>query len=285
MEFPKLLLMPLGDGGDHSERLNAALLVAKAMNAHLQIMHTVLEPRSLLPKKMTLPKGMLAELDQAVVRHADRNSERLFNLFKQLCKEADVDFTKKASTGEGCSASWFGVRGVRSALVAHYGKLADWIVLSRPPGGHPTSSFEAAVSETGRPVLIVPRRLESFALDTIVVAWNCSREAVRATTVALPVLQRAKRVLLLTCRAKRQCEPRLEELTNYLALHNVTAETRIIDAGSVNTGAVLNDAVKAESASMVVMGAYSSHRVRDLMFGDVTQYLLSKGKVPMLMTR
>ncbi|MES9944538.1 MAG: universal stress protein [Candidatus Thiodiazotropha sp.] len=285
MDFPKLLLMPLGDGGDDAERLSAALLVAKALNAHLQVMHTVLEPRSLLPKKMALPMGMLSDLDQAVTRHADRNSERLLTLFKQLCTERDVAFTDSVATGEGGSASWFGVRGVRSALVAQYGKLADWIVLSRPPGGQATSSFEAALSETGRPVLIVPRRMESFALDTVVVAWNCSREAVRAVAVALPVLQRAKRVLLLTCRANMRCEPQLDDLAGYLALHDVAAETRIIDSGSGNTGAVLNDAVKEESASMVVMGAYSSHRVRDLMFGDVTQYLLSSGKVPMLMTR
>jgi nucleotide-binding universal stress UspA family protein len=285
MDFPKLLLMPLGDGGDDAERLSAALLVAKALNAHLRIMHTVLEPRSLLPKKMALPKGMLSDLDQAVTRHADRNSEQLLTLFKELCTQAEVPFAETASSGEGSSASWFGVRGVRSALVAQYGKLADWIVLSRPPGGHPTSSFEAAVSETGRPVLIVPRRMESFSLDTVVVAWNCSREAVRAVSVSLPVLQRANRVVLLTCRANIGCEPNLDELASYLALHNVATETRVLESGPANTGAVLNDAVKEVSASMVVMGAYSAHRVRDLMFGDVTQYLLSNGKVPMLMTR
>ena len=283
MDMPKLLLMPLGDGGDDADRLSAALRVAKALDAHLRVMHTVLEAQSLLPRDIALPKSMLADLDQAVTRHADRDSERLQALFAQLCTGEGVDLLDAADCSRGFSASWFEARGVRSALVARHGKLADWVVLSRPPGGRTTASFEAAVFESGRAVLIVPRRMESFTLDTLMIAWNGSPEAVRAIASALPLMNRARRVLLVTSRPGASRKPALSEVADYLALHGVAAETRILECDTATIGETLAGTAQAESVSILVMGAYSTHRVRDLMFGGVTRYLLEHCDLPLLM--
>ena len=62
------------------------------------------------------------------------------------------------------------------------------------------ATVEAALFDSGRPVLIVPPLTsEPAALgDTVVISWNGSTETARAVSFAMPFLIRARQVVVLT---------------------------------------------------------------------------------------
>ena len=283
MTEPRTLLFPLGDGGDEEHRLAGALEAARTLNAHLRVMHSTLEPNALLPRDIAVPAAVLATLDQALEQHASRDNSRLGALFAEACKARGIELLEGTPEGDGVSASWFEARGVRSALVAHHGKLADWVVASQPPDGRATASLQAAVMESGRPVLMLPRRLDAVSLDTVMVAWNASPQAARALAASLGLLRRAGRVLVATVAGEGSRVPSASEMVGYLAGHGIAAGAVDAGGGGPAAGAALLELAARDGVSLLVMGAYSSHKVRDLMLGSVTAHMLAHCPVPVLM--
>ncbi|MCP5036839.1 MAG: universal stress protein, partial [Rhodobacteraceae bacterium] len=48
----KILLMPLGTGGEAQERLHGALVVANRLKAHLRVLHTRISPQTIIPDEV-----------------------------------------------------------------------------------------------------------------------------------------------------------------------------------------------------------------------------------------
>ena len=280
---PRLLLLPLGDGGDEEDRISGALDVALALGAHLRVMHSVLQPHALLPSDIAVPDSALADLEDAMARHATRDIERLQALFARICAARGVEPLEAARAGDAKTASWFEARGVRSALVARHGKLADWLLVSQPPDGQPSASLEAAVTETGRPVLMLPRRLSGFGLDTVMVAWNASPQAARSLASAMALLRRADRVMVISTPDVDMRGPSVEEVADHLTLHGIAVEAQVLDASHAQAGPALLDKAAQEQANALVMGAYSTHKVRDLVFGSVTAHVVAHAGIPAFM--
>jgi len=285
MNTPKILMMFLGTGGEIDERLRGSLLVAQHLKAHLRIVHTQLDSNSLLPDDLAIPVVARSELTDVMDRITDSESENLNEKFQLLCKEMKVPFVpglQQVKKGKA-SASWIDMKGLRSNLVGSYGKLADWIVMPRPPEGRVTASFEAAVLETGRPVLVIPRQLKQFKLDNIQLGWNYRAEAAKALSAAIPQMQVAKQVKVVTSIKNKGYLPKIEEVAEYLALHGIEATTQVITTKVDEPGKALLKQAKKDAADLIVIGAYSKRRIRDLLFGDVTRYLLKESDIPVLM--
>ena len=119
-----------------------------------------------------------------MTQHASRDNARLRAVFEAVCAAEGVELGAAGSPASSTTASWFEARGVRSALVGRFGKLADWVLLSRTRDGRATASFQAALGDAGKPVLLLPRALPAFSLDTVLVAWDGSSEASRALSAA-----------------------------------------------------------------------------------------------------
>jgi hypothetical protein len=88
------------------------------------------------------------------------------------------------------------------------------------------SLLEALIFESGRPVLLLPEgatRQLSSSLDIAAVAWDHSRSATRAAADALPLLQAAEHVYVVTVvDEKRLHKPASGvELCKHLARHGV----------------------------------------------------------------
>jgi hypothetical protein len=60
------------------------------------------------------------------------------------------------------------------------------------------TTVEAALFESGRPVLLVPPSSPGSIGETIVIAWNGSTETARTVALGMPFLLKAQRVILLT---------------------------------------------------------------------------------------
>lgn len=164
---------------------------------------------------------------------------------------------------------------------------ADIVMVGHPkPGGLPEyQSAESMLLATGVPVLIVPDRWNAGTIaENILVAWNATREARRAITDAMPLLQKARTVSVIVVNAHTNARHGQEpgaDVALYLSRHgvNVTVE-RVRSDGRPVAQAIMDYALLARS-DLLVLGAYSHARSREALFGGVTRSLLKSAAIPL----
>jgi nucleotide-binding universal stress UspA family protein len=154
-------------------------------------------------------------------------------------------------------------------------------------GAWETELFQAVLLGSGRPVLVVPYIQRGEArLDNVLIAWDGSKEAARAVHDALPLLQRAKMVEVLTVATEAHGGAEVitgADLARHLVGHGLPATARSMSVDIDVSDALLSHAADA-GVNMIVMGGYAHSRLRDLVFGGATIGILNSMTVPVLMS-
>jgi nucleotide-binding universal stress UspA family protein len=142
---------------------------------------------------------------------------------------------------------------------------------------------EAALFESGRPVLLVPPSSPGPIGETIVIAWNGSTETARTVALGMPFLLKAQRVILLTIEGWGVNGPKSEDLASRLQRNGAPVElvTRSMKARSA--GEAILEYAAAFHADLLVKGAYTQSRLRQMIFGGATSHILAHSKLPVLM--
>lgn len=164
--------------------------------------------------------------------------------------------------------------------IAAEARCADLIITGIAPSdffqGPAAVTASEIVMKSGRPVLVVPSKIDNFKLNHILVGWKETREARRAIADAIPMLKLAKEVTVVevaTKSNKNETKKRLKDVENWLKTHEV-------NASSVSHIAKDDDATdfvvlaKKQKANIVVAGAYGHSRLREWALGGVTDELL-----------
>ena len=140
----------------------------------------------------------------------------------------------------------------------------------------------SAILKAGRPVLVVPKHLDSLSPRRIAVAWKDGREARRAVWDALPLLQGAENVVIIEILEEGETNGtarRLSDVANYLARHRVDTVTQRIRPAEVTAGDALIRFVEDENIDVLVAGAYGHSRLGEWAFGGVTRDLLAASPI------
>ena len=117
--------------------------------------------------------------------------------------------------------------GREEDLVAQQARLADLTVVPHPDAGEDVSSSDAlhaVLFDSGRPVLISPQTAPATIGTRMCLGWNGTAESASAVYAALPWLQRAEAVRILSAEGYQRRGPAAPELAAYLALHGVHAD-------------------------------------------------------------
>lgn len=178
-----------------------------------------------------------------------------------------------------------------AVLTSCYG--AELLVAAQPDPNDPTMSHESAdpiVFNASCPVLLVPYApiTPCEGIDRVVVAYNGKREAARAAFDALPLLKAASHVELIWVDApvRDEGEPLAGSgIVRALTRHGINVNLSHIPSNSRHAQDVLRDYVIAERADLLVLGAYSHSRIRELVFGGVTRSMLNNLPVLTLFSR
>jgi nucleotide-binding universal stress UspA family protein len=171
-------------------------------------------------------------------------------------------------------------------FVGSYGRAFDVTVLGRPhsdPKGPHMAALESALFESGGPVLIAPPTPPRVMGDNILIAWNGSTEQARATAFAMPLLQQAKRVTILTVEGGTVPGPTGEDMARRLAFNGITAPAVSVKAGSRNVGEVILAYAASQGCDLLVKGAYTQSRLRQMIFGGTTRHIMSNATLPVFM--
>jgi nucleotide-binding universal stress UspA family protein len=279
------LLCPVSGAPGDRRGLDAAATIATAFASHVEVLHARPDPAAFVPY---LGEGMSAGAVEALIadaegraREAEARARAAFDAWSRAHGLALRDAPGDPRTA---SCAWRSEEGAEDAWIARRGKLADLVVIAAQGAEASVAAavaVEAALIDTGRPVLLAPapplaRSGRSF------VAWNGSQQAARAIGAALPFLARASTVDVATIEeTDRAADP--ADLVDYLSWHGIAAAARRIPRGTDSVAATLERAVTASGADLLVMGAYTHSRLRELVFGGVTAHVLRACRIPTLL--
>ena len=272
----KDLVVNLSTAADDNTAANYAISLAREFDAHLAAVAFAYE---------AVPVAMLID---------DRAAEWIDELMKEAeadAKAAVVRF-EEATRGSGISSEvrWMTASFAGTADV--FGRIARRFDLSVVRQSEPDKKtpdplvIEAALFDSGRPVLVVPYIHKSgIKLDRILVAWDGSRSAARAVGDAMPFLKRAKtvEVVVVGDRPKSKEIPGAD-IAHHLARHGVTVEVKEIVAADVDAANVLLSHAADTSADFMVMGGFGHSRLREFVLGGVTRSILATMTIPTLMS-
>jgi nucleotide-binding universal stress UspA family protein len=206
-------------------------------------------------------------------------------LFESFMQERGI--ARATGTAGGLSCGWLDDAPEGESFVGSYGRVFDITVLSRPDAntiGLHNRAIESGLFESGRPILLSPPTPPKQIATNIMVAWNCSTEQARATTLAMPLLHQAEQVLVLTVAGGSAVPgPPAEQMLAHLLRNGIAAKPMTVGLDGRDTGAAILAAAKSAGCDLLIKGAYTQSRLRQMIFGGATSHILANADLPVLM--
>ncbi|WP_162820720.1 universal stress protein [Microvirga calopogonii] len=192
-------------------------------------------------------------------------------------------------TDTGPSGLCFGWRSgdlAEDDFVGHYARAFDITVLGRSSDqtNHPRPpTIEAALFESGRPMLLVPPTPPATLGTTVVIAWNRSTETPRTVALAMPLLAQAQRIVVVDFDDWGVSGPSPQDLSRTLTRNGLSVETRSLPNPHGHAGEAILAAAVSLGCDLLVKGAHTQSWLRQFIFGEATSHILSNTTVPVLM--
>lgn len=283
MTIARILLAAPGTEGGRAA-IETALLLARRFGAHVEAVNVRRNPRDAVA---FMTEGMTGAVIEEIVATAERDIGR-------LAAKAAADLEEVAgrlgvtlateSSGEG-SAVFRQETGREDEVIAEQGRLSDLVVAPRPAGdAREEVVAEAVLMESGSGLLLVPPDGASDLAGNAAIAWNGSAEAARAVHRALPLLKQSHEVAIMAPEEGSMRGPGPDRLAAYLALHDIHCHVHRLPTNWTNIGETLTATAREESASFIVMGAFSQGKLRQLILGGATRFMLNRAELPVLFT-
>lgn len=277
----KTLLVLIDESKSNSGRLQAAIDLARAHDAHLTGLYVIREPY--------LPGFVTAQLPRDAVEgqraRAEDAAQAATNAFLAKADREGINADSRIARAQEHEAA---------ARIARHARYADLVVAGQAdpdePGPGGRNLVTDLVLSAGRPVLAVPYIGATRPIGRVVtVAWDAGREAARAVADAMPLLEAAETVHVVTINPERASEADGAEpgadIALSLARHGIKAEAHAIAAPDVEEGDAILSWLSDSASDLLVMGLYGHARFRELVLGGVSRRILESMTTPVLMAR
>jgi nucleotide-binding universal stress UspA family protein len=182
---------------------------------------------------------------------------------------------------------WFAEVAPGEDLVGDHGRTFDVIVMSRPDADTAAPyhrAIESGLFESGRPVLLSPPVAPKQIATNIMIHWNGSTEQARTNALAMPLLRLAGRVTVLTVIGGQDVPgPSADQVRKQLRYNGIAAEPMTIELEGRSTGEAILAAASAQGCDLLVKGAFTRNRLRQMIFGGATRHVMHHADLPVLM--
>ncbi|MEN3974258.1 universal stress protein [Emcibacter sp. SYSU 3D8] len=281
----RVILVPVADRPECVHALNTAFSLARQLGSNVVGCH--IRPHAY--SEVALPAGLDAYAEYDVAweavwsgKKASPGSAEAKVLYARMAE--DNGFSMIAKPRREAGAVWMEKAGSPDRILAIEGPVSDLVVVSRPAQGGGTVArvvLMAALLNSSKPVLVLPHSRPSVTGKRIAIAWNQSPEAARAVTAALPLLQLAEQVSIITSGRETKPGPKSSQLANYLRFWGI--DSKRVTVRKAHDAQSILDGYRSSKSDLLVMGAYSTSRLRQRMFGGVTQFMLQHADIPVFM--
>jgi nucleotide-binding universal stress UspA family protein len=265
-------------GADEDEAALAAVQTLSAFeNAHVAAL--LLAP---LPEPIIAGEGMAAgvvmtDVLDRIHRQAEDARQRIERRFADGRGEVRV------------VEAWMHMAAETAAMHARHADMSVFALAGVERAGVRRETFEALLMESGRPVLAMPPAWAPRAkFQRVMIAWDASREAARATADAEPFLDGADEVFVVTVDAHPGpggvgAAPGAD-IAAHLARRGHSVEVRNVDGLDAERGEALLSAALGAEADLIVLGGYGHSRLQEAIFGGVTRTLIEGSDIPLLLS-
>ncbi len=274
----KDLLLYLDQSPESRARLEAAIELADQLDAHLTALCLIAEPYLRGGSAHHMPEAILREH----LAHAQAEANTAIAAARELADGRGVELAVHCETGS---------LDRLPAILAHHARHVDLTIVGQP---NPESSgvdeallAETAFMDSGHPALVIPYAgTPTLPPQRVLIAWDGSREAARATTDALPLLGLAEDVDLLVV-DERDVSSHVgarpgTEVATHLARHGVTAKLHEVKSAGRGVAETILAEAAASGADLIVMGGYGHSRLRERVLGGPTRHMLEHMTIPVL---
>ncbi|MCC6737040.1 MAG: universal stress protein [Bauldia sp.] len=272
----RTILARLSGGPEDAGVLGHAGDLAAAFGAHVNCLHVPSEPPD-MAELTGAPAfkgfGRRPDHDRDTRSAAARQA---FNAWRQ-----QRGWPVSGDPAAGVVTVGYGERdGDEATILAERARVADLVAIARPDALAALFVFDSLLSGGGRPLLMVPPH-PARAMRGAVVAWNGSVQAARALGAGVPLLRALGGNVTVLCVAERDRQGSAADAVTYLRWHGI--EAAIAEPTTEPVGAQLLALARDRDAGLLVSGAYSRSRLRQLLFGGVTGYLAEHADIPVLL--
>ncbi|MBK8176468.1 MAG: universal stress protein [Rhodospirillales bacterium] len=278
----KTILLPFHDEEAGRTAVEAAAFIVQRYDGFLQGLLVQEGPHVSFGRNMPVPAEYLAQAVRQWREFAASAREHFF----ALTRDRGMVPGEIESAGAGPMAAWREVEGRESQVVGEYGRLFDLIVVGR--SGEQAAvrweeTCEAALFETGRPILLAARRSRMALGEHIIIAWNGSTETARTVALASPLLTAASSVTVLTVEGGMVPGPSGAELAAHLRRTGVAADGLRVSAEGRTVGEAILETCEERGADLLVKGAYTRSRLRQIVFGGATEHVMRWARLPVFL--
>ena len=278
----KTILLPFYDDDFSQHGFELSTRIVRPMNGYLEGLVVLRRPPIVDGDSYVLDESLFDQFKEECQRVADRARTRF-----EACAADQGLAIEAASASGGPTAGWREIEGVERLVVGSHGRLFDLIVVGRG-FGHPWLNWrvvvESALFESGRPVILAPETPCATFGEHVVIAWNSSTETARTIACSMPLLERARTVTVISVEGWGSTPgPGGEELAGYLGRAGVPATARTVDPGGRSAGATILDECARSGADLLLKGAYTQSRLRQLIFGGATRHIIAQAQIPVLL--
>ena len=275
----KNILVHIDDVGANGAHIETALKLAEQHGAHLTGIHAITQP--------DIPAYVQAQISVDVIDLQVRQAQ-------ENAKEAMAEFEKQAAS-EGISTESVIVEGLPEEVLTAHARCADLLVIGQNDPDKEQFNGDGNLPDRlilaiGRPVLVVPYAGKYPSVGkNVYVAWDGSRQSTRALNDALPILQKADKVTVLSINPKNKGlasetgDVPGAAICLHLARHGVNAVADHVVSGEISGADTLLSLAADSGADLIVMGAYGHARWREVVLGGFTHHMLAHMTMPVLM--
>ena len=273
----KTILIPTEDHDCMPAVLDAARLIARTFDGYMEGFAV----RPAVGTYVTVEPVSSLAISGAFDEDSAREAKATFERYMQS--------NNVPPAGDGpATFSWAWPRNdaADDAALGTYGRVFDLIVLGRP--GREVENprmppLEAALFESGKPALIVPKTPPLSIGRHVLVAWNGSTEQAHTNAFAMPLLKMAERVTVLAVEGQTTDGPSGEQAAQHLRRNGVNAVALTVKAGPRSAGEIILDHCASLGCDLLVKCAYTQSRLRQMIFGGATRHILANATLPVLM--
>ena len=277
----KTILVPFHDDDIAQNALATSWLVAERFASYVEALFIMRPPQFFVGEGIALADSYITQMKDEERRLAESAHKR----FQSAIESRSVSVVDVSTPSDGVTAGWRETEGLEGPVIGDYGRLFDLIVIGRN-FGQPWIDWsvmcEAALFDTGRPVLVAAETPSSVG-ERIVVAWNGSTETARCIALSMPFLERAESVVVLTVEGWQVPGPSGDQVAAHLKRNGINTSVRNVVSGSRTVGEAILHETKEVDADLIVKGAYTHNRLRQLVFGGATRHLLHNTPIPLFM--
>ena len=214
--------------------------------------------------------------------HHDENKEEAIK-YKEKFMDHINTLKKSDSDLSDLKYKWLSEELENQKYLGDLSRVYNVVIISRPYQELQSarlSSIQTILFDGGRPVMLIPMNKQIDIGKEVVISWNCTTESSRAVFAALPILKKANNVTILTVEKVIIDGPSGEQVSELLASHGIDAKPVTISGDEKKIGDAILDFSKSVDAELIVKGAYTQSRLREIIFGGATRHLMLHSEIP-----